>query len=417
MDTSSAAPRTAVGIDIGKTALHVCVADPAQARTKWPVHQIELKSPDWWRQMHALIPDGSIVCAEPTGWHYFQPVAMVCAAASIHQVGHQVVASVRKSHFSKAKTDAIDARVLAYIAQEIAAGQKIRSTRPYQHALFAQVHPLRMMLNEKRTLERQATRLKNQLDALAHSVWPACAIHKESFLRLFDQGIPDADMKTAAERLGAPRLAADLPPDLPANPHTLAAIAARVPRLRLLDQEIADLDQHLLQALAHPVFAPIAARLLSVPTMDISLIAAILVATQGDPAAFTISEFKAALGNHPVSFSSGNTDRARSAKSGYRPAMKYLYLLCGRLLNPRQVSPTNPVAAYFARKQSMAAARRKLAGMLWAIASRTGGHWPAHTDARDLAQNANAIRNRAADQRSRARLLAPIFAASQEVQA
>src|SRR5215207_10010614 len=190
-----------VGIDIGKSQLHVCIADPAQRDArKWPVTVIKYDDPQWYVQLHALVPVGAIVAAEPTGWHYLQPIVTVLQARWIWQVGHQIVAAVRKTHLAKAKTDHIDAQALATIAQLVSQDNPPRGCRPYHHAFFIQAHALRMLLNEKRATQKQTTRLTIQLDALSHSVWPACAIRRDAFLSIFDQGIPTApDLKTAVQ--------------------------------------------------------------------------------------------------------------------------------------------------------------------------------------------------------------------------
>jgi hypothetical protein len=416
-------PPRAFGIDIGKEYLHVCAADPTQVNArKWVVTVIKYEDPQWYVTLSNLIPDGSIVAAEPTGWHYFQPLVTVLQDRVIWQVGHQIVAAIRKIHLAKAKTDHIDSQSLALIAQQISVGEPPRGVRLYHHEFFVEAHALRMLLNEKRATQKQATRLGNQLDALSHSVWPACAIRREAFLTLFNEGIPQArDLKTAVQvaatqnrRSTALRqLAADIPAGLPVNPYTIQAIAQRVPALRLLEAQIKNLDDALAAALTSPTFAPIAARLLTVPCMSLDLIAAILVATDARPDLMTISQFKAAIGYHPTSFSSGNTDRARRTKSGYRPAKALLYMLAQNLVNPRAANPANVIAQYYdSEKKNMSACRRKLTGILWAIASREGAAWKERPDPRVFSTRPDTIRMNKVNAAKRAAGLAPILAAA-----
>ncbi|MFQ3660458.1 MAG: hypothetical protein SNJ54_16040, partial [Anaerolineae bacterium] len=75
------APVAAVGIDIGVSGFHLCV--PASARVDvrdWPVWHISYeKMPDWRDRVKAIIGDGTVVLAEPTGWNYLAPVAYLVA--------------------------------------------------------------------------------------------------------------------------------------------------------------------------------------------------------------------------------------------------------------------------------------------------------------------------------------------------
>ena len=66
-----------LGVDIGKDALHVCAAYTDQNPRHWKVAKIEYADPAWHEQLQRLIAPGAVVAAEPTGYHYLQPLVTV----------------------------------------------------------------------------------------------------------------------------------------------------------------------------------------------------------------------------------------------------------------------------------------------------------------------------------------------------
>ncbi len=85
--------------------------------------------PNWKRILANLCRPGTVIVAEPTGWHYLVPVANAIqrrTQARLYLVDHQISGKIRQAHISSQKTDQTDARALALIAQHIRERKAVR---------------------------------------------------------------------------------------------------------------------------------------------------------------------------------------------------------------------------------------------------------------------------------------------------
>lgn len=370
--SNSAAP--AVGIDIGKKELTVCRAGEGPAN-KWHVETVSLDDYAWSDHLLYLIPPGAIIAAEPTGYHYFLPIPraleLAQRPANIYYVNHLITASIRRVFLSRAKTDAIDARALALIAQRIAAGDPPRGVRKYNPTRAGDALALRLLMNEKRSATKTRSRTANQIDALAHGIWPSLAKHRETYITaLAADAVTGEELAELAEKLRHAdkrwmrQLARTVPEGLTVDPYTREFITQRAKAVKRIDDRIAHLDEQISAILARPEYAPTVQAWQTLPGVGPDLCAALLVATHCNPAEFTISQFKAAAGAAPHTGVSGGIDKTKLKRGAYAPARAMLHMSALTAVK----STDNPIGEYYARKRSLPAAKRKLAGILSGIA-------------------------------------------------
>jgi hypothetical protein len=109
-----------LGIDIGKTAIHICSTTPARPK-HWPVTVVKMSAPTWRAELLALAEGATHAAIESTGYHYSAPIFDTLEAAGIacYEVGGKTTASVRQARIGAQKDDASDARALAHIARDI----------------------------------------------------------------------------------------------------------------------------------------------------------------------------------------------------------------------------------------------------------------------------------------------------------
>ncbi|HRF95942.1 MAG TPA: hypothetical protein PLZ51_12135, partial [Aggregatilineales bacterium] len=84
--------------------------------------------------------------------------------------------------------DKLDAQALAVIAEMILSGRPPNQSRPLNIANDELITILRLLVNEHRRQTKEETRALNRLDQLAHGIFPACAVRKNSFITAVTYG-------------------------------------------------------------------------------------------------------------------------------------------------------------------------------------------------------------------------------------
>lgn len=367
-----------VGIDVGKSSLFVSIADSGSPK-KFPVHVFKYEDPQWHHHFLKLIDPHALVCAEPTGWHYFAPIVQAFSlrpvSPTIVQVNNATTGDVRRTYISKAKNDKLDAQALAKIAQLIATGEDLRGIKPYLHAHTTAANLLRIQVNEMRRLKKERTRALNRIDQLAHSIFPQLAMKKSTWLNAVALGAIDGQdlhdliaeqyVIPAQQRRFILKLAEQVPAVI-AESGVKQAITRQHQRIEALNNEIATIEAQLSHDIEQPPFTDVTSAWRTVPAINDTHIAAFHIATNGQADTYNRSEFKSAVGVAPTTGISGSVDKTSKSNGGYRPATDALFLMSITLLNPKMAD--NPIRDYRNRGKSGAACRRKLADMLSGIA-------------------------------------------------
>ncbi len=370
-----------LGLDIGKSGL-IASFPPDETRTPrlWPTVKIEYDNPAWWRDLLDLIEDDGIVAAEPTGAHLLAPVAAVLhhfkPGAALWQVDYNMAAHYRAAYVANAKNDRLDAIALCLIAQDIAAGKPPRAVRPFDHGHENAVQQLRLRVNTHLRLTKERTRTLNRLNVLSHGLWPSFA-GSSTWLRAARAGAidPAQVIALASDRANLPKalyrgnaalrlegLASDIPP-LQGDKHVMQAIADQIAALDRVDIDVADNLAMITAIIEAPPFADVTRRWRTLPGSGTFYLAAIHVASHGRVLEFSKDEFRAACGVTPTTSISGEADRTRNTNRGYRAARVALHLWTLALLSPSV--PETAIRTYFQAGHSMAAAKNKLARVLW----------------------------------------------------
>lgn len=372
---------TPVGIDLGKRAIHVAIANAPMARN-FTLETIDLTAPDWRELLSRLVPDHALVVLEPTGTHYAAPILAALPNVQIYFANHDASKHTRQSRLSKSKTDSLDARALAMIARDLVRKEDTTGVRRYDPAIAQPAQALRMMVNNYVRATRERTRALNRLDALLHGIAPEIVKYKEALAAIFNDAqttnLTDLLMLDRPEHINAQhwghrnRVLRKMEAFWrePSAPIRLAILMTSTD---LAEANARQERAHRLMtaALSQPPFLEIAALWSSVPGMNAQTCAALLVACGGDPRRVTRDQFTRSCGVAPSRFQSGAVDRtSREARPGYRPAMLYLHLHMLILLGAA-APKNNPIANYRARGKSGGACKRKLAAILWGI-TRSG---------------------------------------------
>lgn len=381
--------RIHAGIDIGKSALTVALSNASSPPWTWPTTTIDLKDPDWWQELRALIPPGCIIATEPTGTHYLTPIttALTGTNSQIWLLNTTSTGKIRAVHISNAKSDRTDAQALALAARWIAEGRHVHGARPHGYDPTAR---LRQLVNAYESNKKSLNRATNRLQQLAHAIWPALGQKFETYTRAIAAGAvtPDEIRSLAARdltnvpgyehhttRRALQNLANMLPPGIPA-PDLRNQIVALHGNITSLNAEAEKLTAEITREIElTPDLAEVTRRWRTVPEASDLAIATLHVATHGHVQDFTRDEFRSAVGAHPKRRQSGDRVTTQQTKTGYRPAMKSLHLWTMRLL--KESNRPNPIADYFDHtrtKQRAAAARGKLVKILHAVAHDPEGY-------------------------------------------
>lgn len=381
-----------VGIDISKKKIDVCLAHPDQSPKKWPVHTISLEQPDWYLQLNSLVQN-SLVVLEPTGYHLSRPIVEVLHAASnqIYQTANKNTGKIREMHISGTKTDAMDARALALIAQSIGEGQEMRGTYLYDSRREAASTQLRLLCNERTRLIKAKTRLTNQLHALAHGVWPILSQKLSTYLNCVTVGyVTPLQLNGIHQRFTNGEIVEGLS-DGRINRY-IVKLVEQVPLIdcdditrRVIFQtnemrnhtmaEMVHVEQQIEELIFSDPFAEVTKRWLTIPAASPQMIAPLHVASRGLVLQMDREEFKAALGVHPKIRESGDAKKTSNAKSGYRPALIAIWMWTQNMVNPNNRS--NSIRDYYQAAtidRAFFAARRKFGGILWGVARDPRGY-------------------------------------------
>lgn len=382
-------PPPALGIDIGADGLHVCAAPQPGSPDQWAVHYLDFKAdPLWWMWLVQAASAAHIVCAEPTGWVYLQPVASILenyTDAQLWLVDHGITGKMRDLRISGQKTDETDARALALIALDVLTNNTPRRVRFHNPATAGDVLTLRFAVNAHRKLNAESVRLQNRLRQIGHSLFPALGA-SQTWRFLLSIGIvtprqiKQLDLSTIPGRNAhfVDKIRRDLP-DLPTHPHLERIALENWQRLQQVEDQIAAEAHRITQIVAVDPFAQVTHRWMTMPLAKIEWVAAFHVATDAEAVFFTQRQFKAALGAFPQLDHSGSKTDSRSSKRGYRPALNALHLWTMALTNPKVAPIPNPIHEYFAGGEKnggrkFTAAKAKLARILWAVARSEEGY-------------------------------------------
>lgn len=385
----------AIGIDVGKKQLHICVANTndnnPKAIARWTVHVVDYEDPLWYQRLLALVPVGGVVALEPTGYHLIAPIITVLKTwqptATIYQVSGATTGQIRKLFISSSKTDHMDARALAYIAGKIIAQTPPRTAVLLEPELEQHLQHLRLYVNAHVRLTKQTTRIKNQLSALGHGIFPQLNIKRTTWLRCVALGAVTpieihalVNNRSAYPELQDGRgfkfveaLANALPP-IDGDSAIRDAIINLAHTLQSTEAELVITAEHITRLVEHPALIDVTNRWRTAPNIGDYGIAALHIASNGKAHELERDQFVAAVGCAPATSRSGDQQRDAAATIGYRPAKTTLHLLTQTLL--KETSRPNIVADYFdttTSQRRLAATRRKLASILSGIARSNEG--------------------------------------------
>lgn len=392
MQQSALGPARHLGVDVGKTSLVIAIATEGQAPATWPVHVIEYKHDDLHDRLTQLLSPEAIVVVEPAGINLITPLALVIAArttARLMLINHDTTGNIRNQLVSHEKSDAMDARALALVASMAASGTPPRSLRPYNFITEEATTALRLHIDARRRLMKSRTACLNRLEAIAFGIWPALARSRSTWLNCIEVGaVTPAHIKRLAQHRPdgmhgsrhhhIKRLATRLPDDIEPHPHTVIAAHQIHKELLSIEPELARNQQAISAMIDEQPYVELTALWRTVPASNDLTIAALHAATRGRAREYSREAFKSALGTNPQGKSSGKTSSAFQSRCGYSPAAGLIHLWTMALM--RKSYQPNPVHAYFAKtssKHPLAAARNKLARILWGIAVHgTPCNWP-----------------------------------------
>jgi len=373
-------PQSRIGVDVGKHALDLSWPDGGSPK-KFPVAHIEYADTNWYIQLLEYIADDAIVVAEPTGWHMLAPLATVLSIwrpqAQLWLLNTTQTKAIRKTFVSSSKTDALDARTLALVAHKMEQGEEIIGLKHFDQHLATVVGDLRLRVNSYVRTVRIGTRAKNQIGAFGHSLWPSLAIRRATWIPLAAQGIvtpadihnylktPEFAALHSATRTVINRLVNECPP-IEGNPIIAASISELANQIRLAELQAKTLLEQITATIDCPPFDQLTALWRTVPAASEIVLASLHVATHGQADQITTDSFKSACGVSPLANISGDIDKTRKTRKGYRPAMGQLHMWTMRLLAPN--SPDNPIRDHYNRTQDMASTKAKLVRVLSGIA-------------------------------------------------
>ncbi|MFQ3660658.1 MAG: transposase [Anaerolineae bacterium] len=352
------APVAAVGIDIGVSGFHLCV--PASARVDvrdWPVWYISYeKMPDWRDRVKALIGDGTVVLAEPTGWNYLAPVAYLVARETRGEmwlIEHSRTTAVRGILNFGHKTDLMDTRAIAYAAMQLTISRLFAGCWPFDPVKNDELLRLRFLVNGHYKATADRTRFTNRLRHIGHSIapelnqggaWFTCmgsgAFTPEQIHALDLSGLP------AVTRRAIERLRTRVPAHLFVPAPVLGALFEAWRGYTDADARIRTLNDEIVSAALAGSFADQFRKLMTFPLAAPVTCAAIIVATKGNGDQMRVPEFRSCLGVIPKLHTSGQVNKTRAARRGYKPAMKGLHMWAQGLTAAK--APDNVVRRYFA---------------------------------------------------------------------
>ena len=249
--------------------------------------------------------------------HHGRPgaLALIDAGFNVVEVPPQMTAATRRQQRSAAKTDAIDAVLVARLALRETDLPPVRSN--------GAAEDLRVLVRYRRELITERNRVANRLHSDLEQLHPG-----------YQQRIGRLTTKRNQDR--ARRL-------LARNPQTRARVSRqRVTRLRQLTRQITELTTEVSQ-----LSRSLDTGLTTIPGIA-DLSAAEILAEIGDPARYrTKAQFAMANSTAPIPASSGRTHRHRLNRGGNRQLNRIIHFVA-----LTQISKYPPARAYYQRKQS-----------------------------------------------------------------
>jgi hypothetical protein len=370
-----------VGIDTGKNEIHVCTADPERAPRDWKVQVITTADPDWRSHLAPIVQAPAIVSIESTGYHYSAPLFRLAAdqGAAPYEVHNPVTQRIRATHISPTKNDSTDARALAYISQLIAQGRTPHGV----HIRNQSAINLRIMINERASLQRIALRSHNRAQTLAYSLDPAYG-HSSAFDHLITYDIILPQEARAADlssihgnaRRSIQKLLKALPDHIETNA-TTRSLKRTAQLLRLTELQIEQVEQEIIATLdTLPRAREIVELWLTIPGMSLWAACACLIPCNLDPLSMSKDQFKKSIGAAPDSARSGNSNRSKKA-TGYAPAKVGLHMTA--IVHSR--SADSPITRYWKERDhvKLFGIKRKLAQAMYGMV-KTGTEWKGSDD-------------------------------------
>ncbi len=387
-------PRPAVGIDVGRSVLHLATYDPDTRPSKWPVTILDLGTDDWHIQLSEYIPRNAIVALEPTGWYHSRPpvawLAHTRPDVTILYVAHHQTKATRDDRVATQKTDPNDARALALKAADMSANGWTLGAHAHEESLEALNIELRLTILEYQRTVKESTVIKNRMRSYAQGIWPSLAAHFETYQRAIAAGLArPSDIQAAVAKIEAlaqnshyrhkiaryhlAKLARTLP-DLPDPPEIITrTLIENYAMLEAITAKLKEIDDRITAIIMRPPIAEISRLWLTIPNASAITIAALHSATKCMADKLSPDEFRAACGCHPSRQESGQVTQAADTKRGFRPAKGLLHMWTIQLLSAR-ISPPNPIRDYFTKLKeannpnAIHAARGKLTRILSGIA-------------------------------------------------
>jgi len=385
-----------VGLDLGKSAIDICPFLPGLSPRSLIVHHVEYE-PDWSNYVQKLVPPGAVVALEPTGWHYLTPLLACLTAIGAHvwHIPTTVTGKIRAVHISSGKSDKMDARALALAASWIATGDPPRGSYAYGDAIQQAAQQLRAEVNAHYRATKAITRLSNQLDQLAFSIWPILSQKSTLYFRAASAGaITPAQLRALSARVdlaqvpgyahGIARnslaaLVKALPDIATCPPAVETAIRDTLARRAVLEAEAAEALTHVELLVQEPPFGDITDRWLTIPGASLLTCACLHVASNGRVLVYERDEFKTACGASPKRGKSGAGDhRAHGRKPGYRPLMSQTWMWATSLLKdsapPSSVHDTYTRLVARNHPKPFLASISQLITVCWAVARDPRGY-------------------------------------------
>lgn len=372
-----------IGIDTGKNKLHIAIATDDQAPASYQVAELDLTEPTWHSTIAQLVTAShrTTIAIEPTGIHYALPVIRLATklGATIHMVNHDITKHIRVSNISNNKSDDLDARTLAYIAQLIASNNTPLGTRQYKPDQAELTMSYRLILSARRRIVKTSVRLQNQIEQILYGIDPALAEKKATLIHAINH-LQTADLDQLTELSKTPKVMnpkaratlakalANLAPSATIQPHTSKTLTYLINELKRAHEADQEIEAQLTELNNMPETFAVSERWRQVANNSETRIAILHASTNCQTLELTRTEFDASTGNAPRRYESGNTIETRK-NTGYRDAKPMLHLWTVQLLGHNNVIKT-----YYdqlkARNHSypLQATRAKLSAVLYGIA-------------------------------------------------
>lgn len=322
MEELPSTPVDAMGIDVGKAGFHISIPTENIPAAMWNVWYFDYEEhPEWHERLVQLCKPGTVIVAEPTGWHYLAPIANIIqrkTKARLYLIDHQISGKIRAAKISSQKTDQTDARALALVAQDIRERRAVRGVSYHDQEIENYVIQLRLLVNSFTRTSAEIVRIKNCLRQLGHGIFPTLAIGDIWFSCMRYGQVTPSQIKAwvAGERpseikahtwTAYKKFAERLPSDIEASPVIAEAALNLANRMFSLEGDLEVIQKQIESVVVEYPFDVITKRWMTVPYATLYYCACLHVATHGRADQFTTEQFKAALGAFPQVRASGTT--------------------------------------------------------------------------------------------------------------